>query len=227
MIRKLTFVFLLFASASAFAQGEALDNNAVIELTRAGLSVDLILKKISISRPAFVVTSAALVELKKAGVDDAVIALMMDRAEAALPAPPTATPAPASFAPPGYSDSAPAAPFVETKSPVRQPVKTIALGKSSLQPSLQAVEKELLKRDDFQKLNLAILKYEHKADLFVDIRFVSGSVITHRYVYRIYDRRSGAVVAAGETTSWGSLAENLARHISKRLTLAIQEGRLS
>jgi len=41
------------------------------------------------------------------------------------------------------------------------------------------------------------------------------SWITHRYVYRIYDRRSGAVIAAGETTSWGSLAENLARHIGK------------
>ena len=185
MIRKLTLTFVLFASISAFGQTETLDNNAVIELTRSGLSLDLILKKISTSRPAFVVTSAALVELKKAGVDDAVIALMMDRAETALPTRPTVTPAPVSFTPPGYSDSSPQ---VETKSSVRQPVKTIALGKSSLQPSLQAVEKELLKRDDFRKLNLTILKYEGKSDLFVDIQFVSGSVLTHRYVYRIYDR---------------------------------------
>jgi hypothetical protein len=28
------------------------------------------------------------------------------------------------------------------------------------------------------------------------------------------------VIAAGETTSWGSLAENLARHISKSLGAA-------
>ncbi|HUR99745.1 MAG TPA: hypothetical protein VMZ26_16885, partial [Pyrinomonadaceae bacterium] len=59
-----------------------------------------------------------------------------------------------------------------------------------------------------------------QADIFVDIGFVSGSLLTHRYVYRIYDRRSGAVISAGETTSWGSLAENLARHIAKSLTAA-------
>ncbi|HKP69660.1 MAG TPA: hypothetical protein VJV05_10290 [Pyrinomonadaceae bacterium] len=226
MIRKLTFLIILFStSLTAFGQGETLDNNSVIEMTRSGLSTDLILKKISTSRPAFVVTSAALVELKKAGVDDAVIALMMDRAETALPNKPTVTPAPVSFTPPGYSDSSSS--IVEIKPAIRQPVKTIALGKGSLQPSLQAVEKELMKREDFRRLNLTILKYEAKADLFVDIGFVTGSVLTHRYVYRIYDRRSGAVVAAGETTSWGSLAENLARHISKRLTLAIHEGRLT
>lgn len=225
MFRNLTLFSILFLSTGAFGQTETLDNAAVIALCRSGLSIDLVLKKISTSRPAFDVSSAALVELKKAGVEDVVIALMMDRAETALPNRPTVTPAPISFTPPGYSDSA--TPTVETKSTARQPVKTIALGKASLQPSLQAVEKELLKRDDFRRLNLTILKYESKSDLFVDIRFVSGSVITHRYVYRIYDRRSGAVVAAGETTSWGSLAENLARHIAKRLTLAIQEGRLT
>jgi len=49
------------------------------------------------------------------------------------------------------------------------------------------------------------------------------SLVTHRYVFRIYDRRTGAVIAAGETTSWGSLAENLARHIAKSLT-AIKSG---
>jgi hypothetical protein len=98
--------------------------------------------------------------------------------------------------------------------------KTIAFGKSSLQPSRQALEKELLKRKDFQQLHLTIERYKDSADLFVDIGFVSGSWITHRYVYRVYDRRSGAVVAAGETTSWGSLAENLARHIAKSLIAA-------
>jgi len=225
MFRKLTFfLFLVFATA-AFGQNETLDNAAVIALSRSGLSLDLVLKKISTSRPAFDVSSAALVELKKAGVEDAVIAYMMDRAETALPTQTHVTSA--SLPParsPGYSDSAALA---EAKATSKHPAKTITFEKSSLQPSLQAVEKELLKRDDFRRLNLTIVRYREKADLFVDIRFVSGSVITHRYVYRIFDRRSGAVVAAGETTSWGSLAENLARHISKRLALAIQEGRLT
>ena len=74
--------------------------------------------------------------------------------------------------------------------------------------------------DTSQELNLTIQRYKNSADLFVDIGFVSGSVLTHRYVYRVYDRRSGAVITAGETTSWGSLAENLARHIAKSLVAA-------
>ena len=46
-----------------------------------------------------------------------------------------------------------------------------------------------------------------RVDLYVEINCI----------YRIYDRRSGVVRAAVETTLWGSLAENLARHISKSL----------
>lgn len=224
MIRGLTLFFLLLCSITAFGQTETLDNASVLALTRAGLSVDLILKKIATSRPAFVVTADALVELKKAGVDDAVIALMMDRMANTTPAPIVSTFAPVSTST-GFSDSNP---NDEKKAPPSHlSAKTIAFGKSSLQPSRQALEKELLKRPDFRNLDLTILAYKEKADLYVDIRFVTGSIITHRYVYQIFDRRSGVVVAAGETTSWGSLAENLARHITKRLMLAVKEGRLS
>ena len=74
-----------------------------------------------------------------------------------------------------------------------------------------------MKRADWKQLNLTLERYKEKADLYVEIGFVPMSLITHRYVYRIYDRRSGEVLAAGETTSWGSLAENLAKHICKSL----------
>ena len=81
MIRPLfVFLFLLF-STNALGQTETLDNTTVVALTRAGLSVDLILKKISTSRPSFVVTAEALVELKKTGVDDAVIASLEEKAK--------------------------------------------------------------------------------------------------------------------------------------------------
>jgi hypothetical protein len=92
--------------------------------------------------------------------------------------------------------------------------------RAAIQPSISALEKELLKRPDWRSLNLTIVRYKSAADLAVEIEFVHGSVLSHRYTYRIFDRRSGAVIAAGETTSWGSLAENLARHISNRLVLA-------
>ena len=99
--------------------------------------------------------------------------------------------------------------------------KTIAIEKSSLHPSRQALEKELLKRQDWQKLNLNIVRYKEGADLFIEIGFVPLSVITHRYVFRVYDNKSGTVITAGETTSWGSLAENLARNISKSLSAVL------
>ena len=74
-----------------------------------------------------------------------------------------------------------------------------------------------MKRPEWPKFNLTIVQFKNDADIYIQIGFVHGSLITHRYVYRIFDRRTGAVLAAGETTSWGSLAENLARHIAKSL----------
>lgn len=208
---------VIFSSLTGLGQTERLNNETVIGMSRAGLSAEIISRKISTAQPAFDVSVAGLIELKKAGVDDGIIALMMERTETALPRPVTATDAveTAGAPPTAMADNS-----LATQTAVIASAKTIAFGKSSLQPSRQALEKELMKRKDFQELNLTILRYKDEADLFVDIGYVSGSWLTHRYVFRIYDRRSGAVIAAGETTSWGSLAENLARHISKRLGAA-------
>lgn len=218
MFRLLLFSLILLVSPSVFAQNETIGNKTVIDMSRSGLPVEIILKKIALSRAAFDISTAALIELKTAGVSDEVIAAMMARAEI------EETPASGRTLVAGaagevtFSESGPTSPRSRTE--LLTAAKTIAFGKSSLQPSRQALEKELLKRKDFQQMNLTILRYKEEADLFVDIGFVSGSWITHRYVYRVYDRRSGAVIAAGETTSWGSLAGNLARHIAKSLVAA-------
>ena len=71
--------------------------------------------------------------------------------------------------------------------------------------------------NNWQKYNLTLVRYKEEADLYVEIGFVPLSVITHRYVFRVYDRRSGTVICAGETTSWGSLAKNLAREITQKM----------
>ena len=210
MIRTILLTTLLSVAASG--QSETLTNLKVIEMSRVGLSTDIIVKKIASARTALVVTADALIELKKAGVSDDVISAMIEQYEKALPTEREVE---------RSAETAVRAALPSAATNAQQAIATaatVAFGKSSLQPSRQALEKELMKREDFRKLNLTILRYKEQADLFVDVGFVSGSWITHRYVYRIYDRRSGVVVAAGETTSWGSLAENLARHISKRLT---------
>lgn len=208
----LTLIFTFGFAIAVFAQTETLTNSEIILMTKSGLSNELIVRKIKDSNGKYETTTNALIDLKKAGVSDEIITLMMDN-KGANPPPILATSQ-------GYSDSDSTRSIshivLEPKEALLS-AKTIAIEKSSLHPSRQALEKELLKRQDWHKLNLNIVRYKESADLFIEIGFVPLSIITHRYVYRIYDNKSGTVIAAGETTSWGSLAENLARNIAKSL----------
>lgn len=214
-----TLLFLLICASAVFAQTETLTNAEIVEMTRAGLGKQIILHKIASADGNFDISAKALIELKKSGVEDEVIQGLIEKNRA--------TPVNAAsrqqqtIAP----QSQPA--DVENKSPVEnkavapgealRTAKTIALVKSSMHPSRQALEKELMKRADWRKLNLTLVRYKESADLYVEIGYVSLSWLTHRYVFRVYDRRTGAVLVAGETTSWGSLAGNLAREISQKL----------
>jgi len=206
--RILTISAVLILSIGIYGQGEVITNAQVVEMTKAGLSSEIILKKISSTISNFVVSTNELIELRKAGVDNSVITAMMKRRSTSIR--PLST---------DIASGVTGQPTVVQKT-AREMVlnaNTIALQKSSLNPSRQALEKELLKRPDWRALNLTIDQYRDNADLYIDVGVVPLSLLTHRYVYRIYDRRSGAILAAGETTSWGSLAENLARHISRSL----------
>ncbi|MBK9162462.1 MAG: hypothetical protein IPM21_00840 [Acidobacteria bacterium] len=215
-------IFALLPSIQA--QGEVVTNGSVIEMSRSGLSPEIIRSKILRSDTSFDVTAKALIELKENGVADDIIALMLERADAVLPGtPPRQAATPVSYSENVDPNTEPKPESYPTERPAPDPkeairmARTIAFKKSSAHPSRQNLEKALLKNANFNKLNLTILRYKEEADIFVEIGFVSGSWLTHRYVYRIFDRRSGAVLAAGETTSWGSLADNLARHISRSL----------
>lgn len=188
-----TLVLTLLASA-AFAQRELLTNAEIVDMARSGLPASIILRKISDSDGNFDVSVRGLIALRDAGVGAEVIEAMMAK--------PAAT-KPEKTEPP--------------KAAVEATTRTVAIEKSSLNPSRQALEKELLKRKEWERLNLSIVRYKDSADLYIEIGFVPLSLITHRYVFRIYERRTGTVLAAGETTSWGSLARNLAREIAKKL----------
>jgi hypothetical protein len=218
------YFFLLISaqilSAAIFAQTEILTNNQIVLMTQAGLGKELIIKKIKESAGKYDVSAQNLIELKKAGVDDSVIETMMEKAQ---------TPAVKSDV--QYSDSQPpvfgnysSAPpnaalerIVLSPREALQRAKTVAITKSSLNPSRQALEKALLKRKGWQKYNLNIVRLKEDADLYIEIGRIPFSWLTHRYVFRIYDRQSGTVITAGETTSWGNLSENLAREITQKL----------
>ncbi len=210
------FLLLIFAISSEIAGQtvEVLTNADVVSMAQNHLGEDLIVEKIRESKGAFDVSVSGLINLKKSGVSDAIVAAMMEKSRALRDKSNDGTTA-------AFSDSSPVIESVPTiiKDPVEAllSAKTIAIEKSTLNPSRQALEKELLKRKDWQKLNLNIVRYREGADLRIEIGFVPLSLITHRYVFRVFDNRSGTVIAAGETTSWGSLAKNLARNISTKL----------
>lgn len=217
-------IFLLIITQilaiTVFAQTEFLTNQDVILMTQAGLGKELIIKKIKDAGGKYDVSAQNLIDLKKAGVDDSVIETMMEKAQT-----------PTIKADRQYSDSQPAVPgnysgaykAVSTERIVLSPkealqnAKTVAITKSSLNPSRQALEKALLKRKDWQKYKLNIVRLKGDADLYIEIGRIPLTWLTHRYVFRIYDRQSGTVLTAGETTSWGNLSENLAREITQKL----------
>lgn len=217
-------IFLLFITQilaiTVFAQTEVLTNKDVVLMTQAGLGKELIIKKIKDSDGKYDISAQNLIDLKKDGVDDAIIQTMMEKAQT-----------PTVKADQQYSDNLPAVSSgysrayraVSTERIVLSPkealqnAKTVAITKSSLNPSRQALEKALMKRKDWQKYKLNIVRLKEDADLYIEIGRIPLTWLTHRYVFRIYDRQSGTVITAGETTSWGNLAENLAREITQKL----------
>jgi hypothetical protein len=214
-ITKIWFLTLsLFFSVNAQST-DVLTNATVIEMSKIGLAKEIILKKINGSKNSFDVSADALIELKKAGVADEVIGLILEKAESKT--------VESNETPQGFSESLPSleikqfTPSVVTAKEALVNAKTVALVKSSLNPSRQSLEKALFKRKEWQKYNLTLLRYKQEADIYIEIGRIPFSWITHRYVFRIYDRRSGTIITAGETTSWGSLAENLAREITQKM----------
>ncbi len=214
---KLLFIlwFLFCSFAVTNAQTEILTNATVIEMSKIGLGKEIILKKINDSKNSFDVSANALIELKKANVADEIISLMLEKAEVKNEK--------SVETPQSFSESLPSieakqfTPSVVTAKDALLNAKTVALVKSSINPSRQGLEKALFKRKEWKKYNLTLVRYKEEADIYVEIGRVPLSWITHRYVFRIYDRRTGTIITAGETTSWGSLAENLAREITQKM----------
>jgi hypothetical protein len=204
------FLIVMLCAVSIFAQAETLTNAEVVEMSNSGLGKALILQKITSSNAKFDVSVKGLVELKKANVDDDVIELMLEKSKTQ---PEVSKEIPVNQPNQSYDAN------LKTRTPkdLLLSAKTMVISKSSINPSIQSLEKQLLKRSEWKRINVAITEDKLNADLSLEISFVHLSLITHRYTYRIFDRRTGLLIAAGVTTSWGSLSVNLANSIAKSL----------
>jgi hypothetical protein len=217
MIR--TIFILCFFAVSIFAQTETLTNAEVIEMSESGLGKALILQKITSTNGKYDVSVKGLVELKKANVDDDIIQLMLEKAKTQ----PDVSKETITNQPNQANQIS--KPDRKTLSPkeLLLSAKTMVISKSSINPSIASVEKQLLKRSEWNRINVAITEDNLNADLSLQIGFVHLSLITHRYTFRVYDRRTGILIAAGVTTSWGSLSANLARNIAQSLDKVLNE----
>ncbi|MEO8042947.1 MAG: hypothetical protein ABI646_10080 [Acidobacteriota bacterium] len=72
------FVLCISLHSSAVAQGDAMTNDEVITLTKAGLSPSIIIGKIRSGKSNFDMSTDSLIKLKQAGVSDDIVAAMLE-----------------------------------------------------------------------------------------------------------------------------------------------------
>ncbi len=140
------------------AQTETLNNQTIILMTQAGLGKDLIIKKINSVNGNFDVSAQDLIALKKAGVDDDVIKLMLEKAEIS---------AQKTVDQNAYTFSDNSQNFLQTPSIERivlspqealKNAKTVAIQKSSLYPSTPVIGE-----GSVQTQGLAEIQVQHRA----------------------------------------------------------------
>jgi len=106
-MRKILFAIFSLIFCLAVAAQQAMNNDSIVKMVKAGLSDDLIVTTINASPGTYDTSADGIIALKTAGVSDKVVAAMVARA-ATPPAPPAAPPPPPApvtpVRPPGIDD---------------------------------------------------------------------------------------------------------------------------
>jgi len=105
-VRKNVLAVLVLAIGSVLVAQQALNNDAIIKLVKAGLSDDLIVSTIAAQAGSYDTSTDGLIALKSAGVSDKVVAAIVAKAAAPAVVAPAPTPPPAPVAQPPVSASA-------------------------------------------------------------------------------------------------------------------------
>jgi len=89
-VRRNIFAIVFMAICPVLIAQQALNNDAVIKLVKAGLSDDLIVSTINASIGTYNTSTDGIIALKAAGVSDKVVAAVVAKASAPTPVPPLA-----------------------------------------------------------------------------------------------------------------------------------------
>jgi hypothetical protein len=104
-MRKTLLLSMLLALSTALVAQQALNNDAILKMAKAGLSDEVIVATVSSSAGTYDTSADGLIALKTAGISDKVIAAIVTKASGATA--PAAAPAPAasgSTLPPGIDE---------------------------------------------------------------------------------------------------------------------------
>ena len=199
-------VFMLLTSLAATNAQEVLTNAQIVEMSQAGLNNQLIISKINSTPGNYDSSAGALVALKKAGVENEVIAALLavsdktDKQNLNITEQTTLKPIVKPDA-------------VKTSAQLLREAHTVIFVKHSLYPSLSDLEGSVLKRPGWAPFNLSIIRKRDEADLIVEI---NHEFLTH-YNFRVVDAKTGKVLtASGVTSLGGALAGNVADKLIKR-----------
>ena len=209
---KLIATVLLFLGSvvAARAQAETLTNAEIVRLSQAGLGKQIIVEKIKDSIGNYDLSADGLIALKKAAVEEEVIAAMFDvsrkvsKQNVSNSTEPNPNPAP-------KKDPD------KTAAQLLREAKTVSFTKNSLYPALKDVEGSLMtgvRRAKWERFGLTIMQNGFDSDLVVEI----GHEFLSHYNFRVVDAKSGRTIAAsGVTSLGGALAGNVADKLIKRL----------
>ena len=104
-----------------------------------------------------------------------------------------------------------------TAAPAPAPKKVFVRSKALLVRAA-VVEEKLMKRPEFNQLNLAVTRDEGDADIILELRH---DILT-KYVYSAVDTRTNTVVAGGKVSSLGG---TVAGKVAKRFCKQLLKGR--
>ena len=102
--------------------------------------------------------------------------------------------------------------------PAASSARRIFVRSSSLLVRGAVVEEKLMKRPEFNQLNLAITRDEADADIILELRH---DLLT-KYVYSAVDTRTNTVLAGGKVSSLGG---TVAGKVAKRFCKQLLQGR--
>jgi hypothetical protein len=126
-MRKTLLAVLFLVLCPLLEAQQSLNNDAIVKLTKAGLSDDLIVNTINASVGTYDTSTNGLIALKKAKVSDKVVSALLLKASGATPAGPAPAP-PSGAAPPGFNPGS----IAGTPAPAALPVSPIPPGVDSV-----------------------------------------------------------------------------------------------